>query len=244
MLRFLCGMFLLLCLIGGCGATKETGYRTVSPLDPNHIAAQELKLKVREMADQLLAGLPNDVLTGYVALPVSFVSQNNFTQSSPLGRYLAEALIFEFNQRGFPVREYRADGVITMQESMGESALKRGGKISTAKGRGNALLMGTYHQDPDAVFVNARLVRAADGIVMRTAQIMLTPNPVITRMGRDATPGKAIGDGPLFAGASGTSGLRAAPKAGVSGRSALRFRQATPRVAKAGPKPGLVSVCP
>jgi hypothetical protein len=190
MLRPLHILALILCAtaLAACSAGQE--YRTVLTTDPNYIAAQEVKLKVRELADQLLAGIPNDALEGFVALPTSFVDQNDFASSSPLGRYLTEGLTYEFNQRGFPVREYRTDGVITMRDDTGETTLERKGKLATAKGRHNALILGTYHQDPDAIFVNARLVRSSDGIVMRTGQIMLAPNAVTLRMTNAAPDGR------------------------------------------------------
>ena len=236
MLRSLRFFPLILCisLLAGCGARQDR-YKTVLPTDPNYIAAQEFKLKVRELADQLIASLPNDALAGFVALPTSFVNQNDFNSSSPLGRYLAEGLIYEFNQRGFPVREYRTDGSITMSEGMGETALARKGKLATAKGKGNALLIGTYHQDPDVIFVNARLVRSSDGIVLRTGQIMLAPNAVTLRMANAGPDGKPLdarieskkrqgemiypepGSGPLFA-------YTPAPKSG-----GMKIRQAPPR---------------
>jgi len=241
MLRFLhfCVLIFGLAVLTACGAkqAQDTQYRTVLPTDPNYVAAQEVKLKVRELADQLIASLPNDALTGFVALPTSFVDQNDFNASSPLGRYLAEGLIYEFNQRGFPVREYRTDGSITMREGMGETALARKGKVATAKGKGNALLIGTYHQDPDVIFVNARLVRSSDGLVLRTGQVMLMPNAVTLRMtnagpdGRPLSmlaeskkkPGEMIypepGAGPLFA-------HTPAPKSG-----GMKIRQAPPRKA-------------
>ena len=180
-------------LSAACG--PKQAYRTVRPTDPNYVAAQEVKLKVRELADQLLAAIPNDALTGYVVLPTSFVDQNDFHAGSPLGRYLAEGLVYEFNQRGFPVREYRTDGIITMREDVGDTTLERMGKTVAAKGKDNALLVGTYHQDPDAIFVNARLVRSSDGIVMRTGQVMLAPNAVTLRMtnaGADGTPASVL----------------------------------------------------
>jgi hypothetical protein len=224
-----------LAMLCGCGA-KPSPYRTVLPTDPNFVAAQELRLKVREMADQLLAGMPNEALNGFAALPTSFVSQDDFSRSSPFGRYLAEALIYEFNQRGFPVREYRVDGTITMNEATGETALTRKGKVATAKIRGNALLVGTYHQDPDVIFVNARLVRSSDGIVLRTAQVMLAPNAVTLRMSsappadaeerrkRAENAFPAPGKGPLFAHVT-------APQSGGGG--GMRIRQAPPRKADA-----------
>ena len=234
MLRFL-HLFMLIFSMAVLAACGSGQYKRVAPTDPNFIAAQEVKLKVRELADQLIASLPNDALAGFVALPTSFVNQNDFNSSSPLGRYLAEGLIYEFNQRGFPVREYRTDGSITMSEGMGETALARKGKIATAKGKGNALLIGTYHQDPDVIFVNARLVRSSDGLVLRTGQVLLTPNAVTLRMTNAGPDGASQGvlaerkkksgemtypepgSGPLF-------GYTPAPKS-----SGMKIRQAPPQ---------------
>jgi len=245
MLRFVHFFTLVLGLavLAGCGAKEP--YKTVLPTEPNYVAAQELKLKVRELADQLIASFPNVALAGFVALPTSFVDQNDFHSSSPLGRYLAEGLIYEFNQRGFPVREYRTDGGITMREGLGETALERKGAIATAKGKGNALLIGTYHQDPDAIFVNARLVRSSDGIVLRTGQVVLTPNAVTLRMSNAGPDGRPLhvweqskkkpgdmtypepGNGPLFAYAPAPKSGGA--KSGNMKSGGMKIVQAPPR---------------
>lgn len=47
-----------------------------------------------------------------------------------------------------------------------------------------ALVVGTYYVDKDATFVNARLVRASDGLVLRTGQLVLVNTPIIARMGK------------------------------------------------------------
>jgi hypothetical protein len=48
-------------------------------------------------------------------------------------------------------------------------------------GQWGALVVGTYYRDKDAVFVNARMVRP-DGLVLRTAQLILPMNNLVTRM--------------------------------------------------------------
>ena len=45
-------------------------------------------------------------------------------------------------------------------------------------------MVGTYYVDKDATFVNARLVRASDGLVLRTGQLVLVNTPIIARMGK------------------------------------------------------------
>ena len=42
--------------------------------------------------------------------------------------------------------------------------------------------MGTYYRDVDAVFVNARMIRPSDGLVLRTAQLVLPMNVLVRRM--------------------------------------------------------------
>lgn len=151
--------------------------------NPNVIDAQELKLKVREMASQLLETWPNDSLTGMVALPTSFVSLDNFNESSALGRYLSEALIYEFNTRGFAVREYRLTGSIDMIPGQGEFALSRAlpnVKLTPS----DAVVVGTYLKDQYSIFVNVRMVRPTDGLVLRTAQLVIPVTGVVARLTR------------------------------------------------------------
>lgn len=157
-----------------------------SPRQQNsgYVDARELKLKVRELGDQLVAGMKDCSLQGSVAMPASFVDVNDFSKSSPLGRYIAEQLYYELNQRGYPVREYRMSNSIRLKEKAGEFALSRSlGKI-TAKYPDSVVIVGTYHYDKDAIFVNARLVIPKSGRVVRTASLVLENNELTRRMGR------------------------------------------------------------
>ncbi len=149
--------------------------------DPNVVQAQELKLKVKEMASQLLETWPGDNLSGLVALPTSFVQLDNFQQSSPLGRYLAEALIYEFNTRGFAVQEYRLTGEIAMNPG-GEFALSRALAPYKLGQPWQAVVVGTYYRDQYSLLVNARLVRSEDGLVLRSAELVLPMNGLLARM--------------------------------------------------------------
>ena len=66
-------------------ADGALGNIRVGGSDPEYVDAVELKLKCRELADQMLATMPNDALKGVVALPTSFVEQGNLTP----GEFLA-----------------------------------------------------------------------------------------------------------------------------------------------------------
>ena len=180
------GIVLVFLLLTGChGIIKKT------PRDSSYVDAVELKLKCRELADQLLATMPNSALQGIVAMPTSFVDQNNTSRSSVLGRLIAESMFYEFNQRGFPTREFRLTGNIEVMGSRDNLVLVPN-KSVMSKQAWAALLLGTYCVDEDATFINARLVRATDGLVLRTAQLVLVNTPIIERLGQTDTKGVPV----------------------------------------------------
>ena len=166
-------------LLAGCVGRGSTDTIMTKPA---YTDAQELKLKIRELADQLLATTPNTGISDLVAMPTSFVDLDNKRQTSALGNLFAESLIYEFNQRAYPVCEYRLTGNIDMILGQGDFALLRQGLMQTTGKNWAALIVGTYYVTDDSVFVNARLVRASDGMVLRTGQILLPKNGLIASM--------------------------------------------------------------
>jgi hypothetical protein len=152
----------------------------MAPPDPKYVDARELKLKMRELANQLFAAGSND-LGGSVALPVSFVNQDNFEETSSFGRYIAEAMFYECNQRGLPVQEYRTGDEVNTQRAGGDFLLSRRAQRIYPDG-GSLILLGTYLPDRDNVFVHARLIRAGDGRVLRTGTLVFPQNPLTKRL--------------------------------------------------------------
>ncbi len=151
------------------------------PQNAGYTAARELKLKVRELAEQLISGIKDRSIQESVALPVSFVNMDNFDQSSSFGRFMAEQLFYEFNQRGFPTQEYRIPKSIVMREGEGDFYLSRElGAINIPAC--SVIVAGTYYADKNAVMVNARLIRPNDGRVLRTASLVLQNNVFTKRM--------------------------------------------------------------
>ncbi|WP_051257840.1 FlgO family outer membrane protein [Desulfovibrio cuneatus] len=162
--------------------------------NPNHANARELKLQVREMVEQLISGINSNALRGAIALPVSFVNQDNMESSSSFGRYIAEQMFYEFNQRGFPIREYRIGCDISMREGEGDFFLTRAQGERTVPA-GSVVVAGTYYADSQNIFVNARLIRPGDGRVLRTANMVLPANSLTRRM--LARTGKTLEKGSL-----------------------------------------------
>ncbi len=172
----------------GRGGYIWTGSHSPMTLpNPEHEAARELKLKVRELADQLLNGETETSIAGSIALPASFVSQDDFSRSSSFGRYIAEQMFYEFHQRGVPVREYRQVQEIVAKPDQGDLMLTRNaGNIRINSPRA-AVLVGTYYSDRYNVFVNARLINGATGMVLRTGLLVFPQTKLSRRMLASAT---------------------------------------------------------
>ncbi len=166
----------------------QTLYRKEYGVDvnPKKLEMQELKLQMREVASQLLDVYPGYTLKGTFALPTSFVNLSDFSETSDLGRYMGEAMIYEFNTRGFPVQEYRIENQIYTNEE-GEFVLSREFEERQSTANDELLLIGTYLKDENGLFVNARLVRN-DGMVLRSAQTVIPMNNMLARMTKKAPP--------------------------------------------------------
>lgn len=144
----------------------------------NVVDARELKLKIRELASQLVVGLPSS-LSGHIALPTSFVLQDDFDRSSSFGRFVAEQLYYEFNQRGLRTVEYRLAPNLTVRED-GEFVLTR--QVSAAALDAKTLyVVGTYFTDGNILILNARLIRSS-GEILRTGQLIMPVSPLTKRM--------------------------------------------------------------
>lgn len=151
------------------------------------LGARELRLQIRELAAQLFSERQKGELAGSVAMPASFVNQDNFQSSSSFGRYIAEQMFYEINQLGIQVREYRTMPRILTRPEDGEFSLTRNMEEASPIPPEGLVLTGTYYYDKHNVFVNARLVRPRDGMVLRTANLVFPQTPVTMTMLRRGT---------------------------------------------------------
>ncbi len=167
----------------GRGGYVWTGAHKPIEMPPTGEAAgRELKLKVRELADQLLSIESTTSLAGAIALPTTFVHQDDFQSSSSFGRYIAEQLFYEFNQRGMPVREYRVGAELVSRPRQGDFFLSRNAGNIVMNSRRAAVVVGTYYHDRYNVYVNARLINGVTGMVLRTANVVFPQNQVTRGM--------------------------------------------------------------
>lgn len=142
--------------------------------------AGEFEMKIREMSKELISNLEtfdfkDGLLDDGIAV-CAFVDLKNLYKSSSFGRYLAEQLMSEFQQQGYPVVEIRKSVGITMQEKRGEYGLSRNPEEVKADPAARTMLTGTYTLTGDSVLVNARIMDNKDAILLSSATIIFHRN--------------------------------------------------------------------
>lgn len=146
-----------------------------------YLDAQELRLKVRELTSQLLETWSFSEIKDIVAYVTTFTPQNDLTLATPFGQTLRDAFIYEFNNRGFPVRDFSARNLI-ISEGGFSFGVSNNTYTTPVVSKNTAIVTGTFYRDKDYLFMNVRLVRGYDGMVLRTAQTIFPITPLVARM--------------------------------------------------------------
>ncbi len=147
----------------------------------HHVAAEEaneLKMRVRELGQQLLLNSKESIAEEYVVTVSSFVNLNNLYQVSAFGRYFGEQLIGEMQLAGVEVIDVRKTNGIMIHEGKGEYGLSRNmGELSYIHSA-HATVVGTYTYSNGQVLVNARLLNNSDGMVLSQANVVFELDPL------------------------------------------------------------------
>lgn len=110
-------------------------------------------------------------------LAATFVDINNLETSSGLGRVVGEQIGSRFAQQGFTVVEIKMRNNIFVKEGAGEFVLSRSVKEISQSQNAAAVIAGTYAVGRQSVFVNARLIRATDNLVLAAYDYVLPLGP-------------------------------------------------------------------
>jgi TolB-like protein len=161
-------MSIALLLLAGCGTL---GNANNPPAEPE----PDLSELVHAAAEQMIASNPE--LTRYSPMiAATFVSIDNLSQSSTLGRISSEIMASALSRQGMEVREVKMRDSMFIEESVGELILSRQVQRLSAQHNARSILMGTYAQGQDYVYVSARVVRAGDAMVLGSADFRLPLN--------------------------------------------------------------------
>lgn len=155
-------------LLIGCSSLSNAN-RPPPPPEP------DLSTLIHAAAEQMMASNPD--LTRYSPMiAATFVSIDNLSQSSTLGRISSEIMASALARQGMQVREVKMRDSMFIEESVGELILSRQVQRLSAQHNARSILMGTYAQGQDFVYVSARVVRSGDAMVLGSADFRLPLN--------------------------------------------------------------------
>ena len=143
------------------------------------------------MAGALFAHLGDDAdpsqgdLAGGIVVS-SFVDLRQLTRTSSFGRYLAEQLMGEFQQRGYRVVEIRKSKDILIQERRGEYGLSRNPGEITPEVAAQALVTGTYTVTEDSILVNAKVLDNRSAVMLSSATMVFPRTRLANRLLADS----------------------------------------------------------
>lgn len=155
-------------LLTGCSTFGSTNTQTAEP-EP------DLSELAHTAAQQMVANNPD--LTRYSPMiAATFVSIDNLSQSSTFGRISSELMASALAREGMQVREVKMRDSMFIEENVGELILSRQVQRLSSQHNARSILMGTYAQGQDYLYVSARVVRAGDAMVLGSADFRLPLN--------------------------------------------------------------------
>ena len=137
---------------------------------------------VRGLCEKLLLNAREEVADEYVVMVSTFVNLNNLYATSSLGRYLGEQMIGELQVAKVDVVEVRKSPGILVSRNHGEYGLSRDMDELAFVQSAQAMVVGTYTVSAGEIFVNARLLRNEDNMVLSSASMVLPVNNLTSRL--------------------------------------------------------------
>lgn len=160
-LRFLASLFAALVLVTGCSTTKAPKTVTyadaaASPFIPANYAA----------ADNLLEQLQFKVAPNNTLIISTLVNIDELESSSTLGRLVSEQISARFTQMNYRMIELKFRHNVYMAQGQGEMMLTREIHQLANTHSAQAVIVGTYAQSRDFVYINLKVIQPNTNTVL------------------------------------------------------------------------------
>ena len=165
----------------------DNGEPQASPVSPDKQYAARLVEGVKNLVSQLLRAGGDGLEEDQRVLVSSFVNLNDLYKTSALGRVLGEQVISELQHAGIEVLDMRKTPGLLVHQKLGEYGLSRDMEELPYIHEAHATVVGTYSEATGQLFVNARILRNSDGLVMAAASMILEKNALLSSLLEDET---------------------------------------------------------
>lgn len=157
---------LVMALSTGCASNGSDSYITTG-----NSTVDMLEL-VRETSADLLANT-RELDPNKPVVAASFVSIDDLSESSTFGRTLSEMFASSLSRAGLMLIEVKMRNSLFIEEQTGELILSRDIRRLSASHDAQAILLGTYAQGQSTAYVNVRLVRTRDNVVLGASSVQI-----------------------------------------------------------------------
>ncbi|WP_423679839.1 MULTISPECIES: FlgO family outer membrane protein [unclassified Undibacterium] len=117
-------------------------------------------------ANAATSGIPLDKSRPLIVATLANI--NALEESSPFGRIVAEQVSGQFTRSGYKMVEMKFRDKVFIKQNVGELLLTREIKEVAQNHQAQAVIVGTYAESDKLVFVNLKLIRPGDNIVLAT----------------------------------------------------------------------------
>lgn len=162
-------------LTTGCASDQRVA---TAPKDQQVDLVGTLAAARKPLFDNLLAPLSKDK----PIIAASFANIDNLSDSSTFGRMASEVIAAGLTERDYKVIEVKMRNSLFIKQRAGEFMLSRQLKNISQEHDAQAVLLGTYAVGGENLYVNARLVRTSDNIVVGSHDFVLPLNRDIKYM--------------------------------------------------------------
>lgn len=174
---------LLVCTMtmGGCApegyALKKAD--PVSPSFPGKGEKMDLIGTNYRAIDALLAQIRPSLPTSAPMIVATVVNLNYLESASPLGRVISEHVLGRFAQSGYGVIEIKIRHQVYMRRHEGEFLLTREIRELAKSHHAQALVVGTYAEAADRVFVSLKVVEADGSRILAAVDYSIAKDDVV-----------------------------------------------------------------
>ena len=161
-------------VLSGCASDKPRSPYADKRVD----VVSELEAARKPLFDKLVDPLDKD----QPIISASFANIDDLTSSSTFGRMVSEVISAGLTNRGYQVIEVKMRDSLFIKQGAGEFMLSRKIKNLSNEYDAQAVLLGTYAIGGTNLYVNARLVRTTDNIILGSHDFVLPLNKDIKHL--------------------------------------------------------------
>ncbi|MBZ4686076.1 MAG: hypothetical protein JG774_1821 [Desulfomicrobiaceae bacterium] len=170
-------LVLVLLMISGCG--QISSLVSLTPREP--AGDQVLLREAYRAADTLHGQLRSTEAAAHPMLVAAFVDGADVEHVSDVGRLLAEQVASRLGQLRYAMKDVQLRSQSVVVRPGGVLALSRRLEDLDPEAEAYAVLVGTYTQIGARLFVNVRVVRAQDNVVLAAADMDLPAKALVPR---------------------------------------------------------------